>query len=214
MKLRIENKALYETIEELRKQIPVRHDLRKDPNDNPQDQGIDSYSHFQEITNKALQDEIVKLKVENEQLKNEVLILKNNLVIMGDECEKIVKDKDIQLEQLRNELTENQSDCAIWDIIKSNNELKEQLEKLQDCDLCNRKFDGTDCDIRNCKHFDPAACKILLKELKDADEKLVYVSCQYSKCFEIMTELVEIITELDCDFEIIHTAEQFIKENK
>ena len=150
--------------------------------DNPQDQGIDSYSHLQEITNKALQDEIVKLKVENEQL--------------------------------RNELAENQSDCAICDIIKSNNELKEQLEKLQDCDLCNRKFDGKDCDIRNCKHFDPAACKILLKELKDANEKLVYVSCQYSKCFEIMTELVEIITELDCDFEIVHTAEQFIKENK
>lgn len=56
--------------------------------------------------------------------------------------------------------------------------------------------------------------KYYRKELKDANKKLVYVSCQYSKCFEIMTELVEIITELDCDFEIVHTAEQFIKENK
>lgn len=153
--------------------------------DNPQNQGIDSYSHLQEITNKALQDEIVKLKVENEQLKNEVLMLKNNLVIMGDECEKIVKDKDIQ------------------------------IEKLQDCDLCSRKFDGTDCDIRNCKHFDPAACKILLKELKDANEKVVYVSCQYSKCFEIMAELIDRLKGfVGHDFEIVNTAEQFIKENK
>ena len=136
-----------------------------------------------------IQEDVLKLRIENKALREII-------------------------EELRNELAENQSDCAICDIIKSNNELKEQLEKIQDCDLCNRKFDGKDCDIRNCKHFDPAACKILLKELKDADEKLVYVSCQYSKCFEIMTELVEIITELDCDFEIVHKAEQFIKENK
>lgn len=58
----------------------------------------------------------------------------------------------------------------------------------------------------------------LLDVINNQDVKIADLEKKVKKllkrCFEIMTELVEIITELDCDFEIVHTAEQFIKESE